>query len=542
MQNIKPDWVYLYTRKSTETDERQVLSIPAQLREMKEFALKNGIRIKETFQEARSASKVDNRPQYRKMIEAIQEDHKAGKRVGILVWHYNRLSRNWQETGQLLQLLNDKVISIIITPDKTIDGESSNDIVLGVEFGQNSQYSKELSKNVKRGYRQKINQGQFPSGAPVFYKNVGTEKQNKNIAPDPEIAHLFEPFVDWVIANNPSYTEAAKWLNKKGVLSKKGNPIKANRVRDILTNPIYCGILKFGNYPITKGTWEPLISEQKYRILQKTLEARSTKKLFKLTKDYKGLMRCAVCDCAVTSSHKIKKGKSYIYYHCSQRRGKHKHKYITEENLEEQLLEKFRSISMSEEAVDQVFNHLKEELPKESAAYKKVRDNVRIAVSEIDEQLDELLNLRLEKSITQEVFEYKKNQLEDRKRTVLEKRQDNEFNRDTYIESLAGFFGTLSQIEIMFELGEMDIKIRLIRLLCRDVRLDNGVVRLNFQKPWDTMLQEGFDRNHPVGSGLAIAVGNLLKNSRYAYLSDLLPLLPKKSHFLSLKQIQGIGV
>ena len=45
----------IYTRKSTEDDDRQVLSIESQLAELQEFAAKEKLEIVASFQEAKTA-------------------------------------------------------------------------------------------------------------------------------------------------------------------------------------------------------------------------------------------------------------------------------------------------------------------------------------------------------------------------------------------------------------------------------------------------------------------------------------------------------
>ena len=49
---------FLYARKSTEDEERQVMSIEAQLAELAEFAKRENIEITETFIESKSTKKL----------------------------------------------------------------------------------------------------------------------------------------------------------------------------------------------------------------------------------------------------------------------------------------------------------------------------------------------------------------------------------------------------------------------------------------------------------------------------------------------------
>src|SRR6185436_16629828 len=98
MKELKPKY-FLYARKSTEDDDKQVMSIEAQLVELREFAHKENLEIVETFQESKSA-KTPGRPLFNKMMEKIE----AMDNVGILAWHPDRLARNSVDGGRIIYL------------------------------------------------------------------------------------------------------------------------------------------------------------------------------------------------------------------------------------------------------------------------------------------------------------------------------------------------------------------------------------------------------------------------------------------------------
>ncbi len=81
---------FLYARKSTEDEERQVRSIEAQLVELRQYADKEKISIIEEFIESKSAKKP-GRIVFNKMIEKVKQSKEA---IGLLAWHPDRLGRN----------------------------------------------------------------------------------------------------------------------------------------------------------------------------------------------------------------------------------------------------------------------------------------------------------------------------------------------------------------------------------------------------------------------------------------------------------------
>jgi site-specific DNA recombinase len=100
---------FLYARKSTEDEERQVMSIEAQLAELAEFAKRENIEIAETFIESKSAKK----PGREIFNDMIQKIYVSKEPVGILAWHPDRLARNSVDGGQIIYLIDiGKIVSL----------------------------------------------------------------------------------------------------------------------------------------------------------------------------------------------------------------------------------------------------------------------------------------------------------------------------------------------------------------------------------------------------------------------------------------------
>src|SRR5436190_1783903 len=90
----------LYARKSTESDDRQVLSIESQINELKALAARDGLEIVAVLQESRSAKDL-GRPVFAEMHERITR----GQANGILCWKLDRLARNFIDGGSVIDAL-----------------------------------------------------------------------------------------------------------------------------------------------------------------------------------------------------------------------------------------------------------------------------------------------------------------------------------------------------------------------------------------------------------------------------------------------------
>src|SRR5947208_17167317 len=106
-----PSYV-IYARKSTESEDKQVLSIDSQVAELKAHALKHGVTVAEVLTESRSA-KAPGRPVFGQLVRRIHR----GEVSGVLSWKMDRLARNHLDTGTVLQALADGKLERIITSD-----------------------------------------------------------------------------------------------------------------------------------------------------------------------------------------------------------------------------------------------------------------------------------------------------------------------------------------------------------------------------------------------------------------------------------------
>jgi site-specific DNA recombinase len=102
-----------YCRKSSEDDGRQVLSLPAQKKELQTIAESNHLKVLHVYVEAKSA-KSEGREMFNQMIARI----KKGEARGIICWKLDRLARNMIDGGQIMDLLQRGVIEEIRTYEK----------------------------------------------------------------------------------------------------------------------------------------------------------------------------------------------------------------------------------------------------------------------------------------------------------------------------------------------------------------------------------------------------------------------------------------
>ena len=80
---------FIYCRKSSEAEDRQVLSIESQTRELEQIAAKLNLPVAEILTESKSA-KEPGRPIFNQMMQRLYR----GEAAGIICWKLDRLARN----------------------------------------------------------------------------------------------------------------------------------------------------------------------------------------------------------------------------------------------------------------------------------------------------------------------------------------------------------------------------------------------------------------------------------------------------------------
>ena len=136
----------LQARKSTDTEDKQVLSIDAQLAELRRFAKDNQLVVIDELIEKRTAE-MPGRPIFNSMIKRIEN----GETNGILAWHPDRLARNSVDGDQIIYLLDQTSLNYLRFPIFQFENTSQGKFMLSIMFGQSKYYVDNLSENSKRG-------------------------------------------------------------------------------------------------------------------------------------------------------------------------------------------------------------------------------------------------------------------------------------------------------------------------------------------------------------------------------------------------------
>ncbi len=184
----------LYARKSTESEERQVLSIDSQIKEMLQLAERDNLEIVAMKRESHSAKETGQRPVFNEIIEEL----KIGKYNGIITWASDRISRNAGDLGKIVDLMDQGKLQDIRTFSQTFSNTPNDKFMLMIMGGQAKLENDNRGINVKRGLRTRVEMGLWPEVAPLGYLNQKHMDKKCQILVDPERAPVIKKMFERV--------------------------------------------------------------------------------------------------------------------------------------------------------------------------------------------------------------------------------------------------------------------------------------------------------------------------------------------------------
>jgi len=182
----------LYARKSSESEERQVLSIDSQVKEMLEMAERDSLEITEIKRESHSAKDTGTRPIFNELLNDIRQ----GKFNGVITWAPDRLSRNAGDLGSIVDLMDQKRLIEIRTHGQSFTNNPNEKFLLMILGSQAKLENDNRGINVKRGLRSRVEIGLWPGMAPIGYLNQNQMDKKGQLIVDtlraPIIRQIFE--------------------------------------------------------------------------------------------------------------------------------------------------------------------------------------------------------------------------------------------------------------------------------------------------------------------------------------------------------------
>jgi DNA invertase Pin-like site-specific DNA recombinase/predicted metal-binding protein len=515
-QNYK---YFIYCRKSNGNEESASPSIDAQYRELVTYAERNGLHVIGVFKEIQSAFEV-GRPKFAEMVERIKD----GDANSILTWEISRLSRNISDNSVLDSLLKRKQLLKIQTPTRDYIDAEGDDFMLNMELVISRQYSKEISKRVKRGLRFKLSNKEWPCSAPLGYINFSRNKtmtgymtperrsiekmildkcasQKRDIRrteidpiKGPLIKKLFEDFA----TGNYSIVSIIQRMENLGLRNKFGQTVSKNCVFTLLRNPFYYGAMKF-NSSVQEGNHEPLITKSLFDKVQEVIGIRNKPLKKKWQFNFTGFIKCGECGCGITGYKKIKnnkyKGKTeYIYYGCTHMRdiGRKRpctQRAITESDLKKQIEKTVKKIQMNDMMKELITESIKRSHEKEKEMHNNGLHEWQNMYYSAENKLNKLFELFYSGSINQTEFDQRKETIMNDKQRAKEHLDAHSDAQKAWLKYSENLIVTVNHVYRIFKEGTPEEVKLLMMAIGKNYALIDGEITFQLKEPYNYIVR-----------------------------------------------------
>lgn len=473
----------LYARKSSESEDRQILSIDSQVKELQQFAARQGVKVIRVFTESKSA-KAPGRPVFSELMQLISK----GEIDSVICWKLDRLARNPVDGGAVIWSVEENKMRKIITPQREYVNTGNDKFWMQLEFGMAKKYVDDLSDNVKRGQRAKLELGWKPGVPPIGYLN---ETIKKTIVKDSERFALVRKMWDLMLTGTHSCNEVLTIATKQWGLRTRilrntgGGPVGFSAIYRIFRNPFYYGAIQF-NGELYEGSHEPMVTKREFDQVQQILEMKSKRRPQKHAFAYTGLMKCGECGCSITAENKTNRfGSEYLYYHCTKRKRQLacKQQVVTVMNLEKQIGEFLNSITITENISDWCISVLKELENENKGNHALTIKSQQKRLNACNGEIAELLNCKIRQLISDEEYVTKRQELQEEKFRIKELLEDRDNRFDEVIRLGEQAFNFAAEAKKKFESGTAEEKRSILHYTGSNLILMDGKLNISSKKP-----------------------------------------------------------
>ena len=475
---------FAYIRKSSKEKNRQVQSIPKQYDWIRKEAIRRGIKIDAFFEDSKSGHKL-GRAGFEKMTDKIEESKEP---IGIITWKISRLSRNPVDEGIIkYAFMRGKIQHIIARDREYKEGESQ--IIMGVDFGQATQYSIELSKDVIEGMNKKISNGYRPTKAPYGYINdTKGVKGKKKILVDDFYFTPIQKFLKMYSTGLYSVSELRDIMTHEwGVKNRSGKPFSTSTLYLILKRRFYCGQYLWKG-EIKQGKHKPMITVEEYLRIQQLINGKNTFIKNKHENHYSGQIECGCCGSRITGYSKTKNNRfkgisTYHYLKCTKsKKNPCKEKNINRSKIDNQIIDLLESIYISDDVTNHVLKLVEKYTEKQEEKNVLKKGLLKKELHSLEGELEALIRKLTKGVIDDALFLKTRKNMQDEitSKNIQIKKLENE----NECKKMKEFFSFLNKAKNKFKNGQFIDKKYVIKTLGSNFYLEEGKLTVELHSPF----------------------------------------------------------
>lgn len=443
--------IAIYCRVSTEEQSENGYSIDEQERLLEEWCKKMGYVIYKCYSDRGISGKnIKDRPALKELLS----DAKAGKFDMVISWKINRVSRKLEDVLKIVNLLekNNITFKSYSEPFETDTPAGRMQFQMMALIGEFERGT--IAQNVKMGMIAKAKSGNWCGGRVLGYDLVPNnspeeEKKGKNKLKINEKEAEIVRFIFNEYSKGKGYKAITNQINKLGYKTKKGNDFLVGSIRDILTNPVYIGEIRYNvrqNWsekrrrninpnPIrVKGKHEAIIDRELWDKVQLILESKKGKpsRIYDGEYPLTGILRCPKCGAGMVISRTTNTladgSKKRIAYYCC---GNWKNKgtsvcnsnTIRVDKANEYVFKKIEELVSNEAMIKAVVKNINKERKDKVKPAKRLLGDIDKELEKLDKRKRKIFEAYEDDILTKEEFQTRKNELNEKIRILEEEKK-----------------------------------------------------------------------------------------------------------------------
>lgn len=443
--------IAIYCRVSTDEQAEFGYSIDEQKRLLEEWCKANDYIIYKCYSDRGISGKnIKDRPALKELLS----DAKEGKFDMVISWKINRVSRKLEDVLKIVNLLekNNITFKSYSEPFETDTPAGRMQFQMMALIGEFERGT--IAQNVKMGMIAKAKSGNWCGGRVLGYDLVPNnspeeEKKGKNKLEINEKEAEIVRFIFNEYSKGKGYKAITNQINKLGYKTKKGNNFSVGSIRDILTNPVYIGEIRYNvrqNWsekrrrninpnPIrVKGKHEAIIDRELWDKVQLILESKKGKpsRIYDGEYPLTGILRCPKCGAGMVISrttNTLADGtKKRIAYYCC---GNWKNKgtsvcnsnTIRVDKANEYVFKKIEELVSNEAMIKAVVKNINKERKDKMKPAKRLLGDIDKELEKLDKRKRKIFEAYEDDILTKEEFQTRKDELNEKIRILEEEKK-----------------------------------------------------------------------------------------------------------------------
>ena len=432
-----PAVLYLRVSSKSQVDtdyDPEGLSIPAQRSICQRKADLLGLTIVDEYVEpGRSATTVQNRPEYQAMMKRISTERDVEY---VIVYQLSRLNRNRIDDA-LVMLQMDAAKVQLVSATENIDDSPAGQMTRGILAAINQYRSASEGEDIARKLAHKAKLGGTIGRAPLGYLNVKEDVEGRMVSAvafDELRAPLIRQGFELYATGDYSLERLAQTMVDRGLTTRStrrhpdAKHVSVNKWHNMLASPYYMGLVRYQG-ELFPGRHQALVQPELFAIVQEILKERSAPTRRDRTHFHylKKLLYCERCEQVGRRSKLVYtqatgNGGQYEYYFCvNRKKGLCDLPNLPVAMVEHHVVEHYDTLDLADGFASLVTHSMGDAMADEQSSIRELETVLTKRLLELDKREERLLDLA-EQGLPQHKIRQRINQLrEDRERVEAER-------------------------------------------------------------------------------------------------------------------------